>query len=96
MSDDSMRQSDAMAVKGIDVESISVPDDDRAADAAVAHHCAGLDHDPAVDVRRVVDVAVDRRLERLEHPAVRLEQRILAGVEPPAGQRVGDTLSGGR
>ena len=36
---------------------------------------------------RVVDRAVDPRLERLEHETVALEQRILlAGVDPPAAQ----------
>ena len=50
----------------------------------------GLDDDPAVDRRRVVDRAVDARLELLEQQPVGLEQRRqLAGVDPPARQQLG-------
>ena len=50
-----------------------------------SEHCAVLEHDAPVDPRRSRHLAVDAAVEGLEHPGVRLEQRILlAGVEPPA------------
>ena len=60
-------------------------DDGRAAHVRVEQLGAGLDDDAALDPARALQLAVDARLERLEHPGVRLEQRVLlAGVEPPA------------
>ena len=60
-------------------------DGDRAADRRVHDLGAGLDHHPPVDRRRVVDRAVDPRLDLLEQQPVGLEQRReLPGVDPPA------------
>ena len=60
-------------------------DDGRPADVGLDDHGTLLHHDAAVDGGGLVDLAVDPGLERLEHPPVGLEQRVLlAGVEPPA------------
>ena len=46
---------------------------------------AGLDHHPALDARRVVDLPSIAVLDRVEHEPVAVEERVLlAGVDPPA------------
>jgi hypothetical protein len=62
-------------------------DDERTAQRGVGDGGAGLDDDPAVEHARLVDGAVDARLDLLEQQTVGLEQRReLAGIDPPAGE----------
>ena len=48
-----------------------------------------FDDNPAVDRRRVVDLAVDARFDHLEQQSVCFQQRRqLSGVDPPTGQQL--------
>ena len=50
----------------------------------------GLDHDPALDPRVLVDLALELGLQLLQHQAVGLEHvGELAGVLPPAAHDLG-------
>ena len=60
-------------------------DHGRAADDRAGQRRARLDDDPALDPRLLVDLALEPRLDLLEHEAVGLEHvGELAGVLPPA------------
>ena len=60
-------------------------DHERAAQGRVGDDRAGFDNDPAIDRRRVIDLAVDSGLDLFEEQAVGFKQRReLAGVDPPA------------
>src|SRR5262249_33154883 len=52
---------------------------------ATEHRRTGLEHHAAVEIRGIIDEAVDAPHDGFEDQAVRLEQRCeLAGVDPPA------------
>src|SRR5665811_1374827 len=82
--------SDVLAERGVgaDVGALDPragADHRRAAHGRATQLRPGLDHDPALDLAGLVDLAVDARLELLEHQAVGLEHvGELAGVLPPA------------
>src|SRR5439155_21770814 len=62
-------------------------DDDRAAYPRPDDLGAPFDDDPPLDLRPIVDRALDALGDRLQDAAIALEQRVLlAGVEPPAFQ----------
>ena len=65
-------------------------DHGRAADDRAGQRRARLEHDPALDPGALVDLALDPRLQLLQHQPVGLEHvGELAGVLPPAAHDLG-------